>query len=206
MRIDVMTAADKYGCNHGTLRNLFKRGGIEGKYESSRGRNGKVQRRLTFDEADLEAAFAGPLSHIAKRAGKVTAEAINETRLDIQQAVELYNCSESRIRQSFRRGVLRGEYMMFRGRDGRLVRKLTFDKKDLDECFESEVTARRRHEEHVAKIRATAMPLTDEQKSAIASVFIEHLQEKYAAELEEGDDLFELDDDDQSHVATSLAS
>lgn len=206
MRIDVMTAADKYGCNHGTLRRLFKLGRIEGEYESSPGRNGKVQRRLTFEEADLEAAFAGPLAHIAKRAITMKSETIDENRLDVRQAAELYKCSESRIRLCYRRGELRGEYMRFPGLDGRLVKKLTFDKKDLDECFESEVTALRRHEAHVAKIRATAQPLTDEQKNAIASVFIEHLQEKHAAELDMDEDQLELDEDVESHLETSLAS
>lgn len=220
MRMDVMTAADKYGCNHETIRRLFKRGGIEGKYESYPGRNGVVQRRLTFDEADLEAAFAGPLAHIADRTSGplATARAVAdlsaeeqerlEARLDVRQAADRYNCSEARIRQCFKRGSLRGEYTMSPGRDGRPVRKLTFDEDDLDECFEAEVTARARHQEHVARIRATARPFTDEQKSAIASVFIDHLREKRAAEL--GDDEepseFDEDEDDDARAAASAAS
>lgn len=197
MRVDVMTAADKYGCNHETIRRLFKRGGIE-EVRVVPGRNGVVQRRLTFDEADLEAAFAGPLAHIVERASgsmgtaqavaKLSAEEYErlEARLDVREAAERHNCSEARIRQHFKRGWLRGEYTMAPGRDGRLVRKLTFDTDDLDECFAVEMTAQARHEEHVAKIRATAAPFTDDQKSAIASVFIDHLREKRAAEAQGG--------------------
>lgn len=217
MRLDVMTAADKYGCNHETIRRLFKRGGIEGRYETSPGRNGSVQRRLTFDEADLEAAFAGPLAHIRERSSgdRATAEAVAqlspverkrlEARLDVHQAAQRHSCSEARIRQSFKTGALRGEYTMAPGRDGRPVRKLTFEEADLDACFGRELSAQARHEAHVAKIRATAVPFTDEQKKAISSVFIDHLREKRAVERaaagfveEPGDgESTEVDTDDQ---------
>ncbi|MDO5865092.1 MULTISPECIES: hypothetical protein [Paenarthrobacter] len=206
MRLDVMTAADKYGCNHETLRRLFKQGGIEGRYETYPGRNGSVQKRLTFDEADLEAAFAGPLAHIRDRANH-TVDIGDAGRLDVREAAQRQNCSEARIRQSFKRGDLRGEYAMTPGRGGRLVRKLTFDEAALDECFGREMTAQARHEAHVAKIRATAVPLTDEQKSAIASVFIDHLREKRAAEraaaygaTDAVDESEEFDEDDEDQV------
>lgn len=200
MRLDVIAAADKYGCNHETLRRLFKQGGIEGRYETSPGRNGSVQKRLTFEEADLEAAFAGPLAHIRDRVNHSidssdgTREPI-EGRLDVREAAQRQNCSEARIRQYFKRGYLRGEYTMFPGRDGRPVRKLTFDETALDECFGREMTAQARHEAHVAKIRATAVPFTDEQKSAIASVFIDHLREKRAAERAEAYDMVDAADE-----------
>lgn len=210
MRLDVMTAADKYGCNHETIRRLFKRGGIEGRYETAPGRNGAVQRRLTFDEADLEAAFAGPLVHLRERASgsRASSKAVAklspserkhlEARFDVHEAARRHSCSEARIRQSFKTGALSGEYTMAPGRDGRLVRKLTFDKDDLDACFGRELSAQDRHDAHVAKIRATAVPFTDSQKKAIGSVFIDHLREKRAAELAAAENPEEPDQDTDS--------
>jgi hypothetical protein len=190
MRLDVMTAAAKYGCSDAALRRLFKSGGIEGRYEDVVGDSGRARRKLTFDVVDLAAAFTGPLAHLARRGvesshlEKLVASMSDEerarldARLDVTQAAETYACSEARIRQSYRRGLLRGEQTPFRDRDGRMSMKLTFEKADLDACFAKDATARERHEAHVATIRAAATPFSEEQKKAIAGVFLDHLREK----------------------------
>lgn len=61
------------------------------------------------------------------------------------------------------------------GRDGRPVIKVLVKVTDLNDAFGW--TAR---EEHVRRIRATARPLTTEQRIAIRQVFLDHLLERQA--------------------------
>ncbi|MDO4254390.1 MAG: hypothetical protein Q4C81_04470 [Kocuria sp.] len=216
MRLDVMTAAAKYGCSDAAIRRLFKSGGIEGRYETVEVKSGPPRRKLTFDEADLAKAFAGPLLHLAKHGSEslrleseVAAMSPEERkrleeRLDVPAAAEECGVSEAKIRQHFGHGRLRGEKTPFRDRSGRMSLKLTFTREDLWDCFKRDVEAHARHEAHVAAIRAAAKPFSEEQKKAIAGVFIDHLREKRELESAEISDGEELEvSEDEMEIATA---
>ncbi|MBB3036285.1 hypothetical protein [Hoyosella altamirensis] len=95
--------------------------------------------------------------------------------LDVATAAERHRCSTQTIRRRIRQGVLPARTEKVRRRDGRPVIKTLIRVSDLNDAFGWTAQA-----EHVRKIRATARPLTDEQKVAIRNVFLEHLLEREA--------------------------
>lgn len=74
-----------------------------------------------------------------------------------------------------RQGSLPARTEKVSGRDGRPVIKTLIRASALDDA--SGWTAR---EDHVRKIRASAPPMTDEQKVVIRNVFLDHLLEREA--------------------------
>ncbi len=97
-----------------------------------------------------------------------------EEWIDVAAAAERYHCSTSKIRRWVKQGELEMR-LTSSDIDGRWVFTTWVRVRDLDDV--SGVTARK---EHVRKIRATAQPLTDEQKRAIRKVFLAHLLEREA--------------------------
>lgn len=95
--------------------------------------------------------------------------------LDVVAAAERHDCSTQTIWRRIRQGVLPPRSEKTAGRDGRPVIKSLIRVSDLNDAF-----GRTAQEEHVRRIRATAPPLSDAQKRAIAKVFLEHLQEREA--------------------------
>jgi hypothetical protein len=95
--------------------------------------------------------------------------------LDIAAAAERHDCSPKTVRRWISQGALLARSEKVSGRDGRSVTKYLIRVADLNDAFGW--TAQ---EEHVRKIRATAVPFTDEQKIAIRKVFLEHLLEREA--------------------------
>lgn len=81
-----------------------------------------------------------------------------DERLDIPTAAERLGRPVHAIYHLIRTGQLVSEKLRTPGRDGRYVLKHMIRVQDLDAIDE-----RRRHEEHVAVIRAAATPLTETQ-------------------------------------------
>lgn len=94
-----------------------------------------------------------------------------EEWLDVATAAQRYGCSPSTIRRKMRHEGLPARKERGLGRDGRPVLKSLISVSDLDDAFG--VTARREHER---KVRESAPPLTDEQKSALRDIFLLHLR------------------------------
>lgn len=93
-----------------------------------------------------------------------------EEWIDVAAAAERYHCSTSKIRRWIKQGEVEMRLETSIDADGRWVFTTWLRVRDLDDV--SGVTA---HKEHVRKIRATAQPLTDEQKVALRKVFLAHL-------------------------------
>lgn len=98
-----------------------------------------------------------------------------EDRLDVATAAERHNCSTKTIWRRIKDGTLPARTEKVDGRDGRPVLKTLIRVVDLDDTFEGAV-----QEDHVRRIRASAPPLTVEQKIVIRDVFLEHLLEREA--------------------------
>lgn len=195
MRIDVATAVQRFDCTENAVRKLHQRGVVEGRYEhvlTTYGKSQRMRKVLTFDEQELADVLAGSRAGFA-RGGPASVRLEDqwlamdpgerkklEKRLDVTAAAKVHGCSEAKIRQYFRHGKLKGSKTPYRTNEGFLSVKLTFSKEDLDACFLTSRIIVRRHEAHVASIRASAKPFSERQKKAIAEVFIEHLQEKHS--------------------------
>ncbi|QOT16822.1 hypothetical protein [Paenarthrobacter sp. YJN-5] len=98
--------------------------------------------------------------------------------LDVAAAAERHSCSTKTIWRHIRQGSLPACTGKVSGRDGRPVLKTLIRVADLDDAF-----GRTAQEDHVRKIRASAPPLTVEQKIAIRDVFLEHLLEREAKQV-----------------------
>lgn len=95
--------------------------------------------------------------------------------IDVAAAAKRHHCSTQSIWRRIRQGSLPARIDEVSGRDGRPVIETLIRVSDLNDAFGW--TA---HEEHVRRIRASAPPLTVEQKVAICNVFLEHLLEREA--------------------------
>lgn len=96
-----------------------------------------------------------------------------EERLDVAAAAERHDCSTKTIRRRNKNRSLPTQTEKIDGRDGRPVLKTLIRVSDLDDVFGGTVQG-----DHVRRIRASAPPLTIEQKIAIRDVFLEHLLER----------------------------
>lgn len=96
-----------------------------------------------------------------------------EDWLDVAAAAERHDCSTKTIRRRIEQRRLPARTEKVTGRDGRPVIKTLIRVSDLDDSF-----GRTDQEAHVRKIRASAQPLTVEQKVAIRDVLLEHLLER----------------------------
>ncbi|MEB4613264.1 hypothetical protein [Leucobacter sp. M11] len=81
-----------------------------------------------------------------------------DERIDITAAAEKLGRPVYAVYHLIRTGQLPSEKLRALGRDGRYVLKHMIRVQDLDA-----IDQRRRHEEHVAAIRAAATPLTETQ-------------------------------------------
>lgn len=95
--------------------------------------------------------------------------------IDIAAAAERESCSPQVIRRRIKAGVLTARIEGSTARDGRHVVKAWVRVSELDEVFGHEA-----REEHVRRIRATAQPLTRDQKIVLRKVLLDHLAEKEA--------------------------
>ena len=93
--------------------------------------------------------------------------------IDVAAAAERYHCSTWKIGRWIKQRALETRVETAIDPDGRWVITTWLRVRELDDV--SGVTAR---EVHVRKIRATAQPLTDEQKRAIRKVFLAHLLDR----------------------------
>src|SRR5690625_4418899 len=82
--------------------------------------------------------------------------------IDIAAAAERESCSPQAIRRRIKAGVPTARIEGSTARDGRHVVKAWVRVSELDEVFGHPA-----REEHVRRIRATAQPLTRDQKSAL---------------------------------------
>jgi len=98
--------------------------------------------------------------------------------VDVVAAAGRHDCSPQTIWRRIRQGVLPARKEKVSGRHGRPVVKTLIRVADLNDAFGW--TAR---EEHVRRIRASARPLTAEQKIAIRKVFFDHLLEREARRI-----------------------
>lgn len=96
-----------------------------------------------------------------------------EEWLDVAAAAERHKCSTKTIWRRIKNGTLPAQTEKIDGRDGRPVLKTMIRVSDLEDVF-----GRTAQEDHVRRIRASAQPLTVEQKIAIRDVFLEHLLER----------------------------
>lgn len=95
--------------------------------------------------------------------------------LDVAAAAERHERSTKTIRRHIKSGTLPARTERVAGRDGRPVLKTLIRVVDLNGTFGWRV-----HDEHVRRIRASALPLTVEQKVAPRDILLEHLLEREA--------------------------
>lgn len=96
-----------------------------------------------------------------------------EEWVDIVEAASRFGCSSQAVRRRIKDGTLTSRKRQRSVKNGRSVTKFLIRVSDLNDEFGS--TAR---EAHVRKIRATARPLTDDQKNALRKVLLAHLLER----------------------------
>ena len=95
--------------------------------------------------------------------------------LDVAAAAERHDRSTKTIWRYIKRGDLSARTEKVSGRDGRPVIKALIRVSDLNDAFGW--TAR---DENVRKIRESASPWSDEQKTVIRQVFLDHLRDREA--------------------------
>lgn len=93
--------------------------------------------------------------------------------IDSAAAAERESCSPQAIRRRIKAGVLTARIEGSTARDGRHMVKAWVRGSELDEIF-----GHAAREEHVRRIRATAQPLTRDQKIALRDVLRAHLRER----------------------------
>ncbi len=96
-----------------------------------------------------------------------------EELVDVAAAAALAHCSAKTIRRHVQEGNLPSRRVTVRARTGLTVTKILVRVGDLDALFGWTAG-----QEHVRKIRASAPPLSEEQKTDILDVFLEHLVER----------------------------
>lgn len=95
--------------------------------------------------------------------------------IDVAAAANRHRCSTQTIWRRIGQGILPAHKEKVSGRDGRPVVKTLVRVADLNNTFGWNV-----HDEHVRRTRASARPLTVEQKVALRDVLLEHLLEREA--------------------------
>lgn len=93
--------------------------------------------------------------------------------IDVVDAAQRHNCSTRMIIRWINEGKFEMRTERLIGGEGRKVVRTWVRIADL-----AEVSGENARKEHVRKIRATAKPLTDEQKKVIVKVFLEHLRDR----------------------------
>lgn len=105
-----------------------------------------------------------------------------EEWLDVAAAAERHECSTKTIWRRIKNGTLTGQTEKIDGRDGRPVLKTLIRVSDLDDLF-----GRTDQEAHVRRIRASAQPLTVEQKRALGKVLLDHIRDREAKMVQRAD-------------------
>ena len=93
--------------------------------------------------------------------------------VDIVEAARRFGCSAQAVRRRIKDGALTSRKRKLVVNNGRTVTKFLIRLSDLNDGFGWAA-----REAHVRKIRATAGPLTDEQKIALRKVLLAHLMDR----------------------------